>query len=99
MDLILSALRARPQVARIRGIKKFNVIYMNGIRWNGDQNFQRYYAGWFYDETAETLYIKIRHRVKTETIRILYYEPDAEPSPSETSGEAAGETPAPAENS
>lgn len=61
----------------IKGIKKFNVLYMNGIRWNGDPNFQRYYAGWFYDEAAETLYIKIRHRVQTETIRILYYDPDA----------------------
>ena len=61
----------------IRGIKKFNVLYMNGIRWNGDPNFQRYYAGWFYDEVNETLYVKIRHRAKTETLRILYYDPDA----------------------
>jgi len=60
----------------ITGIKKFNVLYMNGIRWNGDPNFQRYYAGWYYDEKNETLYLKIRHRVKTETIRILYYEPE-----------------------
>ena len=49
---------------------------MNGIRWNGDPNFQRYYAGWYYDQANETLYLKIRHRVKTETIRILYYEPE-----------------------
>jgi hypothetical protein len=61
----------------IKGVKRFNVLYMNGIRWNGDPNFQRYYAGWYYDEAAETLYIKIRHRVQTETIRILYYDPDA----------------------
>lgn len=60
----------------IKGIKSFNVLFMNGIRWNGDPNFQRYYAGWYYDEVNETLYIKIRHRVKTETIRILYYDPD-----------------------
>jgi len=60
----------------IKGIKKFNVLYMNGIRWNGDPNFQRYYAGWYYDQANETLYLKIRHRVKTETIRILYYEPE-----------------------
>ncbi len=60
----------------IKGIKSFNVLYMNGIRWNGDPNFQRYYAGWYYDQANETLYMKIRHRVKTETIRILYYEPE-----------------------
>lgn len=66
----------------IKGIKKFNVLFMNGIRWNGDPNFQRYYAGWYYDEVNETLYIKIRHRVKTETIRILYYDPD-EPAPAD----------------
>ncbi len=60
----------------IKGIKSFNVLYMNGIRWNGDPNFQRYYAGWYYDQANETLYLKIRHRVKTETVRILYYEPD-----------------------
>jgi hypothetical protein len=65
----------------IKGIKKFNVLIMNGIRWNGDPNFQRYYAGWYYDEVNETLYIKIRHRVKTETIRILYYEPETAPAP------------------
>lgn len=66
----------------IKGIKSFNVLFMNGIRWNGDPNFQRYYAGWYYDEANETLYIKIRHRVKTETIRILYYDPD-EPAPAD----------------
>ena len=59
----------------IKGIKSFNVLYMNGIRWNGDPNFQRYYAGWYYDTVNETLYVKIRHKVEKETIRILYYEP------------------------
>ncbi len=63
----------------IKGIKSFNVLFMNGIRWNGDPNFQRYYAGWYYDEVNETLYVKIRHRVKTETIRILYYDPEEVP--------------------
>ncbi len=60
----------------IKGIKRFNVLFMNGIRWNGDPNFQRYYAGWYYDAVNETLYVKIRHKVEKETIRILYYEPE-----------------------
>ena len=60
----------------VKGIKKFNVLYMNGIRWNGDPNFQRYYGGWYYNEKNETLYIKIRHKRKNETIRILYYTPE-----------------------
>ena len=80
----------------IRGVKPFNVLFMNGIRWNGDPNFQRYYAGWFYDEVSQTLFIKIRHRTKTESIRILYYDPDAPAAPAEPEGateeaaEAAG---------
>jgi hypothetical protein len=74
----------------IRGIKKFNVLYMNGIRWNGDPNFQRYYAGWFYDQANETLYMKIRHRAETETIRILYYNPE-ETSSAATSDSSADE--------
>ena len=76
----------------IRGIKPFNVLFMNGIRWNGDPNFQRYYAGWFYDAATETLFIKIRHRVNTETIRILYYDPDAPAEPGPGSPGGSGET-------
>ena len=39
----------------LKGVKNFTQLYMNGIRWNGDPNFQRYYAGWYYNETNETL--------------------------------------------
>ena len=73
----------------IKGIKRFQVLYMNGIRWNGDPNFQRYYAGWNYDEANETLYVKIRHRTVTETIRILHYDPDAAASPAPAAAAAA----------
>lgn len=61
----------------IKGIKKFQVLYMRGIKWNGDPAFQRYHSGWNYDEANETLYVKIRHRATTETIRILHYNPEA----------------------
>ncbi len=56
----------------IRGVRPFNTLYLNGIVWNQDPNFQRYYGGWFYDRATETLYIKIYHRAETEIIRILY---------------------------
>ena len=74
----------------IKGIKKFQVLYMRGIKWNGDPAFQRYHSGWNYDEANETLYVKIRHRSTTETIRILHYDPEAgSPAPSPAS-ETAG---------
>ena len=58
----------------IKGVKPFNRLIMNEIRWNGDPNFQRYHSGWYYDAQTETLHIKKRHRTKSETIRILYYD-------------------------
>ncbi len=56
----------------LRGIKPFKTLYLNGLVWNQDPNFQQYYGGWFYDRASETLYVKIYHRAETEIIRILY---------------------------
>ncbi len=62
----------------IRGIPPFTELQMHGIRWKSDRSFQRYSDGWLYDASKNTLYVKIRHRRATQTIRILHYNPDAE---------------------
>ncbi len=56
----------------IRGIKKIESLYMQGIEWFQDPQFQRNYAGWYYEDATKTCYIKISHRTRTETIRLLY---------------------------
>ena len=61
----------------IRGVQPFTELQMHGIRWKSDRSFQRYSDGWLYDETKNTLYVKIRHRRATETIRVLHYNPNA----------------------
>lgn len=60
----------------IKGVKPFVRLYMHGVNWRPDANFQRYSDGWFYDRFNEVLYLKLKHRVDTESIRILYYNPD-----------------------
>jgi len=57
----------------IRGIKPFTNIYLHGIRWKSDANFQRYSDGWVYDRQKEILYLKVQHRRPTERIQIRYY--------------------------
>lgn len=69
----------------IKGIKPFVRIYMHGTKWPSDPNFQRYSDGWVYDKTRETLYVKLKHRVDNERIRILYYNPDEKTKTSATS--------------
>jgi hypothetical protein len=64
----------------IQGVKPGFTIKLLGINWNPDPIFQYYYAGWFYDQKNQTLYIKIRHNRPTEEIR-LYYPP--KPAPTE----------------
>ena len=54
---------------------------MRGVEWNPDPIFQQYHSGWNYDASRETLYIKIRHRTRGETIRILHTDPAAEAGP------------------
>lgn len=70
----------------IKGVKPFVRIYMHGTKWPSDPNFQRYSDGWVYSKATETLYIKMKHRVDNERVRILYYNPDtpAESEPTST---------------
>ncbi|MDA3809502.1 MAG: hypothetical protein PF518_04135 [Spirochaetaceae bacterium] len=70
----------------IKGIKPFTRIYMHDMKWNSDPNFQRYSDGWVYDKTNEILYVKMKHRVDNEEIKILYYYPETFTSESTTTG-------------
>ena len=56
----------------VRGIRNFKTLIMRGMEWNPDPAFQQYHSGWSYDATGQTLYIKIRHRTRRETVRILH---------------------------
>ena len=64
----------------IQGVKPGFTMKLLGINWNPDPIFQYYYAGWFYDQKNQSLYIKIRHNRPKEEIR-LYYPP--KPAPTE----------------
>ncbi|MDA3850550.1 MAG: hypothetical protein PF447_04690 [Spirochaetaceae bacterium] len=77
----------------IRGVKPFYRIDLHGIKWKSDQNFQRYSDGWVYDEQRNILYLKVQHRRPTETIRILYYDPDAEAADTEEQPQREEESP------
>ncbi|MBB6482381.1 hypothetical protein [Spirochaeta isovalerica] len=82
----------------IKGVKPFVRIYMHGMKWNSDPNFQRYSDGWVYDKATETLYVKLKHRVDNERLSILYYNPDLETTPA-TNGEMVETSPAASEES
>ncbi|MDC7223883.1 MAG: hypothetical protein PQJ60_09095 [Spirochaetales bacterium] len=73
----------------VRGVSPFTELQLHGIRWKSDRSFQLYSDGWLYDKSKNTLYVKIRHRRATETIRILHYDPAAE---TETVPETSTET-------
>jgi hypothetical protein len=60
----------------VRGVASFTELQMHDIRWKSDPSFQRYSDGWLYDASKNTLYVKIRHRRGTETIRVLHYDPN-----------------------
>ncbi len=79
----------------IKGVKPFVRIYMHGTKWPSDPNFQRYSDGWVYSKATETLFIKMKHRLDNERVRILYYNPDTPVSTTTSStapAEGAGST-------
>ncbi len=73
----------------LKGVEPFDQVYLHDIRWKSDPRFQKYSDGWVYDSVNKTLYVKIKHRVTGETVRIQFNpaetEPPAEnpPSPSD----------------
>ncbi|NNM54811.1 MAG: hypothetical protein HKM05_08830 [Spirochaetales bacterium] len=63
----------------IQGVPPFDHILMHGIRWRTDPNFQDYSDGWYYNSGTKTLYVKIKHRVETEDLTIVF-TPDSSSS-------------------
>ncbi len=82
----------------VRNIPPFYQMNMLGYRWNSDHRFQNYSSGWWYDRQHNTLFVKIRHREKTEELVIRTErppEPAAPPvseteTPETSSGNEAG---------
>jgi len=57
----------------IRGVRPFLRIQIHGMDWRTDSQFERYdSSGWVYYPEDQTLILKLRHRVTTENIRIIY---------------------------
>ena len=76
----------------LRGVRPFNRIQIHNIDWRSDQQFERFDAsGWVYFPQQQTLFLKVRHRLATEQVRI-YYGPPPAPSPAPAPPPAPVET-------
>lgn len=56
----------------IHGVKPFRELYLYNTKWRGTNLFQNYAYGYYYDQAAETLYMKIQNKVEQEEVLILY---------------------------
>lgn len=57
----------------IRGIKPFTRIQLYGMDYRTDNRFETYNSsGYVYNSSTQTLYLKIRHKSETETVRLFY---------------------------
>ncbi len=56
----------------IQGVPAFDHILLHGIRWRTDPDFQDYSDGWYYNSGTKTLYVKIKHRVESEDLVIVF---------------------------
>jgi hypothetical protein len=56
----------------IQGIRPFTSMIMHGIAWKSDPEYFRYTDGWVYDESTQTLYVKLTHRLENEELLLNY---------------------------
>jgi len=57
----------------IRGVRPFTLLQFNGVTATQDPQFERYdYSGWSYSASEQALLIKLRQRLPTEQISIIY---------------------------
>jgi hypothetical protein len=55
------------------GVKPFTRIQLYGLDYNMDASFENYNAsGYFYKRAAGAMYLKMRHKSRTEDIRLFY---------------------------
>ena len=52
-------------------IESVSGIKIHNITLRPDRNFQQYHAGWYHEPDKRLLFIKIQHRNRRETIRII----------------------------
>jgi hypothetical protein len=66
----------------IRGIRSFTRLQIHDIDFRSDSQFERYdSSGWIYYPQEQTLVLKLKHRVATETVRIIYRAERPPPPP------------------
>jgi hypothetical protein len=57
----------------VRGVRPFVKIQIHDMDWRTDSQFERYdSSGWIYYPETQILIMKLRHRVPTETVRVIY---------------------------
>jgi len=56
----------------IQGIRPMASLIMHGISWKSDPEYFRYTDGWAYDESTQTLFVKLTHRLDTEELVLNY---------------------------
>jgi hypothetical protein len=56
----------------IQGIRPFTSMVMHGIPWKSDPEYFRYTDGWVYEESTQTLYVKLTHRLESEELVLNY---------------------------
>lgn len=56
----------------IQGVRPFKSLIIHKIIWKQDPQYFRYTDGWYYDESSQTLFVKLTHRIEEEEILINY---------------------------
>jgi hypothetical protein len=75
----------------IRGVRPFIGIQIHGMDWRTDSQFERYdSSGWAYYPEDQILVLKLRHRITTENIRIVYRMAEPVPVTEESFGTETG---------
>ncbi|MDC7226253.1 MAG: hypothetical protein PQJ61_05775 [Spirochaetales bacterium] len=75
----------------IRNIAPFYQMHLLGYKWNSDHRFLTYSSGWWYDRQHNTLFVKVKHRMKTEEILIYTDQPEVPQQPA-AGGESENNT-------
>ena len=58
--------------AVIRGIRPFGIVRLHGTAWHTDPTYSKYSAGWAYDSTSATFYLKVTGKTDQEQVDIVY---------------------------
>ncbi|MBQ7158363.1 MAG: hypothetical protein IJS09_02915 [Treponema sp.] len=65
----------------IHGVKPFFNIEIYGISFHTDARFETYNSsGYVYNEQTQTLFLKSRHKIGRETIKLFYTRPQPKPA-------------------